>query len=188
MYPGDFLVSDHLLQPLQCILGWDFLTSNKLCLSCNGTSHYFLLDSHGETPLLPTQPVPAPYADGSGGDVSSMSCLLVQSSSQGPVPVTLKENLNILGRTEVIVTARLPKNYTDQVGIITPIPNKAGFVLPAYSVTPADNRSILVRLMNTAGVDVELHAGQKFSEFCPLFEAQTPFPDSSPCLVLLCMP
>ena len=109
--------------------------------------------------------------------------MLVQSCSQGPVPVTLKENLNVPGRTEVIVTARLPKNYTDQVGMITPIPNKAGSVLPAYSVSPAHNRSILVRLMNTASFDVELHTGQKVCEFCPLFEAPTPFPDNSPCLV-----
>ena len=27
-YPGDFLVSDHLLEPLQCIIGWDFLQMN----------------------------------------------------------------------------------------------------------------------------------------------------------------
>ena len=67
--------------------------------------------------------------------------------------------------------------------MIAPIPNNAGSVLQAYSVSPANNRSTLIRLMNTASFDAERHAIQNVNEVCPLFEAPTPFPDNSPCLV-----
>ena len=177
-YPGDFLVSDHLLEPLQCIIGWDFLTSNELQLSFHENSHYFLHGSHGETPLLPTNATHISHNTFSGGDTKK-TCLLVQSSSKGPVPVTLSEDLCLSGRTEVLVTGRLPKGYTDQLGMITPTPNIEGNILSAYSVSQANGRCILVRLMNVANYDIELHAGQKVSDFCPLLEAPTSLTDNS---------
>ena len=85
-YPSGFLVSDHLLEPLQCIIGWDFLTSNELQLSFHENSHYFLHGSHGETPLLPTKATHISHNTFSVGDTAK-TCLLVQSSSKGPAPV-----------------------------------------------------------------------------------------------------
>ena len=158
-YPGDFLVSDHLLEPLQCIIGWDILTSIELQLSFHENSHYFLHGSHGETPLLPTNATHISQNTFSGGDTEK-TYLLVQSSSKGPVPLTLSEDLCLSGRTEVLVTGRLPKGYTDQLGMITPTPNFEGNILSAYSVSHANGRCILVRLMNVANYDIELHADQ----------------------------
>ena len=54
-----------------------------------------------------------------------------------------------------------------------PIPNAAiipSHILPAYTVLCANDRSVYVRLMNTFNIDVELQAGQKIGEFCPLIE------------------
>ena len=49
-YSGNFLVSSTLFAPLQCVLGWDFLTSNGLQLSFDGDGAYFLVGVHGSTP------------------------------------------------------------------------------------------------------------------------------------------
>ncbi|MEL7428331.1 MAG: hypothetical protein AAFN81_35530, partial [Bacteroidota bacterium] len=55
-YTGTFLVSATLFQPLECVLGWDFITSNALQLSSAGDGTYFLLGKHGSTPLSPYEP------------------------------------------------------------------------------------------------------------------------------------
>ena len=39
LYVGTFLVSGHLFSPLQCVLAWDFLTSNGLNLFLNLREH-----------------------------------------------------------------------------------------------------------------------------------------------------
>lgn len=52
-YPGKFFVSSGPLQPLQCVLGWDSITSNKLPLSCSGNGAYALIGAHGSTSLAP---------------------------------------------------------------------------------------------------------------------------------------
>lgn len=179
-YTGNFLVSGQLFRPLQCILGWDFLTSNGLNLLCKGLSAYFLDGSHGKTPLTPNpgSALTPSSANTSFGCVARetdpVSCLLVQSSSRGPVPVCLSASLCIPGRTEVLVTGQLPRSSRDQLGMITPIQEESSSlspsILPAYSVSSADGRHILIRLMNSANVNIELQAGQKVCEFCPLAE------------------
>ena len=109
LYTGEFLISDHLFQPLQCILGWDFLTSNQLQLLYKGQGAYFLVEKHGETPLAPkasdTSPISTvgrPLHCDSSATVTSS--LLVQSSSRGHVNVSQSTGLCIPSRTEVVVT------------------------------------------------------------------------------------
>ena len=182
LYTGEFFISDHLFQPLQCILGWDFLTSNQLQLLYKGQGAYFLVGKHGETPLAPKASDTSPISTAERPlhcDTSATvtSCLLVQSSSMGPVNVSLSTGLCIPSRTEVIVTCQLPKSYKDQLGMITPLapmqdelPLSAS-IFAAYSVSQAEGRHIPVRLMNCSNIDIELQPGQKVSEFCPLVES-----------------
>ena len=52
-------------------------------------------------------------------------------------------------------------------------------ILAAYSVCQVQGRTLPVRIMNTSNVDIELHAGQKVSEFCPVLDT----PDTYECMV-----
>ena len=125
-YPGKFLVSPSLCQPLKCVLGWDFLTSNGLQLSFLGNCTYCLEGTHGSTPLCPIPWLGPPSADtkSTGNDTSNVepasNCLMVQSTTRGPVFVSLETNLCIPGRTEVLVHGIIPKSSREQLGMITP--------------------------------------------------------------------
>ena len=59
LYEGEFLVCSNVLQPLQCILGWDFIVSHRLQLSFLGGG-YVLVGPHGSTPLTPLPPSAIP--------------------------------------------------------------------------------------------------------------------------------
>ena len=62
LYEGKFLICNNMLQPLQCILSWDFIVSHRLQLSILGGT-YVLMGPHGSTaltPLRPSAPSPAP--------------------------------------------------------------------------------------------------------------------------------
>ena len=178
-YPGKFLVSPSLCQPLKCVLGWDFLTSNGLQLSFLGNCTYCLEGTHGSTPLCPIPWLGPPSADtkSTGNDTSNVepasNCLMVQSTTRGPVFVSLETNLCIPGRTEVLVHGIIPKSSREQLGMITPKLDSdlACSILAAYTVCQAEGRKVPVRLMNTSNVDLELHAGQKVGLFCPLIES-----------------
>ena len=169
-------------QPLQCVLGWDFLTSNGLQLLYRDRDDaYFLEGAHGSTPIVPHNSlgVLSPndqclqtHAEPSNSAVSTM---LVQSTNRGPVPVSLQSSTCIPGRSEVIVECQLSKSNKDQLGMISPFngsdsPSVPSTVLAAYSVCQASSRSVPVRLMNTSNFDIKLHAGQKVGEFCPIVE------------------
>lgn len=99
----------------------------------------------------------------------------MQSSNRGPVPVCLHASMCVPGRSEVIVPCQLPKSSKDMLGMISPFPSSDMLlslnILPAYSVCQANSRSVPVRLMNTSHLHIELQAGQKVGEFCPLVEA-----------------
>ena len=104
LYTGEFLISGHLFQPLQCILGWDFFTSNRLQLLYRGQGAYVLVGKHGETPLAlkasDTSPISkAGRALHCEANATVTSCLLLQSSSRGPVNVLLSTGLCIPSRT-----------------------------------------------------------------------------------------
>ena len=181
-YSGIFLVSSNLFQPLQCILGWDFLTHNSLQLSCTESGVYSIVGAHGITPLSPhpsPTPCPPPPPSLPGQNVSTnydaMSpCLLVQSSCRGPVPVKLQSDICIPGRTEIIVSCSIPKSCQGELGMSSPLLGSTSLssnILASYSVCQASSNSIPVCLMNTATVDIQLHAGQRVSEFIPLVES-----------------
>jgi len=179
-YTGNFLVSPSLVQPLQCVLGWDFLTSNGLQLSFLGNSTYCLEGTHGSTPLCPI-PWLGPPADTqtTGHDTITFepdqNCLMVQSTTRGPVSVSIQDNICIPGRTEVLVQGIVPKSSREQLGMITPTVDSdlACSLLAAYTVCQAEGRNVPVRLMNTSNLDLQLHAGQKVGLFCPLVETYT---------------
>ena len=181
-YSGTFLVSSNLFQPLQCILGWDFLTHNSLQLSCTESGVYSIVGAHGITPLSPhpsPTPCPPPPPSLPGQNVSTnydaMSpCLLVQSSCRGPVPVKLQSDICIPGRTEIIVSCSIPKSFKGELGMSSPLLGSTSLssnILASYSVCQASSNCIPVCLMNTATVDIQLHAGQRVSEFIPLVES-----------------
>ena len=62
VYSGNFLVSDQLFSSLECVLGWDFLTSNGLALNreCNG--NYYLVGRYGKTLIAPIDEAPIPIS------------------------------------------------------------------------------------------------------------------------------
>ena len=171
-YVGQFLVSSSLCSPLECILGWDFLTSNSLHLSCNEDGSYYLVGLHGFTPLIPhhsppLHPIPPPLSS------ATSSCLLVQSAHRGPVPLSAQSTFCIPGRTEQLVSCTIPKSHREQLGMVVPLPDSSSIpslIFPAYTVSCASDRTVYVCLLITSNIDVELQAGQKIGEFCPLVE------------------
>ena len=183
-YPGTFLVSSTLFQPLACFLGWDFITSNGLQLSSTGDGSYFLFGKHCFTPLSPFEPIdPLSHpVDSKCLDISSTDspfcsqCLPVQSVTRGPVPVTSHQHICIPVRSEVLVNCYIPKSSKELLGMITPVISSEfpSSLLAAYSVCQEQGKSIVVRLMNTSNVNIELQAGQQVSEFCPLVESYDP--------------
>ena len=114
-YTGNFTVSSTLCQPLQCVLGWNLLTSNGLQLRYRDEhDDYFLEGAHGSSPLSPhnfsdasSSSGPCLSSDASTLDLAA-STILVQSSNRGPVLVCLQNSLCIPGRSEVIVQCQLP--------------------------------------------------------------------------------
>ena len=175
-------MSSTLCQLSQCIPGWDFSTSNGLqLLYKDGNDAYFLEGIHGSTPLVPYDHLDIISPDASclqhKAKIHSLSAvtLLARSMNRGPAPVSLYSSICIPGRSEVIVKCQLPKSSQDQLGMISPFSATESFSIPshilsAYSVCQANSRRVPVRLMNTSNFDIELHAGQKVSEFCPLVE------------------
>ena len=87
-YVGQFLISSTLCSPLECVLGWDFLTTNSLHLSCNEDGSYHLVGSHGFTPLIPHHSPPLPPIQPPPSSATS-SYLLIQSAHRGPVPLSV---------------------------------------------------------------------------------------------------
>ena len=103
-YTGSFSVCSNLLPPLECILGWDFLTRNQLSVLGHGCS-YFLRGSHGSAPLTPCTSLSEECPTSLSPAVERGACpiMLTQSPSRGPIPVTLCENVLIPSRVEIIL-------------------------------------------------------------------------------------
>ena len=111
----------------------------------------------------------------------SSTVLLTQSPSRGPVPVTLTTNVLILSRIEIILPCSVPQGVLGLAGMITPKPsaNLSPSLQVAYTICNAGQggTGIAVRIMNASNTDIEMFAGQKIADFCPMIESlQCPFP------------
>ena len=174
VYTGKFLISEKLFSPLECVLGWDFLTSNGLALTRERTGTYYLVGRHGKTLITPRDEAPTslspprPLTD----SVVSNSDVFSQCPSRSPVPITLVNSVCLPGRTEAFVLVHVPKSAKDQLGMIAPIQHDSlpSHLLVAYSVNQAVGRQVALRIMNTSNCDITLQAGQRIGEYCPLLD------------------
>ena len=184
VYNCNFLVSANLCTSLQCVLGWDFITSHGLSLSINPKGWYSLVGRHGCVPLQPyhshISASPQESQRPTSNNLASTSptpCLLVQSTTGSLYSVSLKSSICIPGLTEDLVSCQVPKSSQEQLGMISPLPERLNLpasIIPAYSICQADSRDIFARLMNTYSINIQLQAGQKIGELCPLVEVVEP--------------
>ena len=174
-YEGEFLICDNMLQPLQCILGWDFIVSHHLQLSILGDS-FVLVGPHGSTPLTPL-PLPAashPPSNLLGGTYAYPSPreegpLFSQSPMWGPVKVTLQTNFTLPARTECILPCKLPNSCSNQLGMISPRGESTAYYV-ACTVSQASDRQVPIRVMNPSNCAIEFAANQTLAEFTPVSE------------------
>ena len=160
IYDIPLLVCDNLLEPLQCILGWDFLKFNHLELAFD-QSQYFIVGRHGHTPVTPIHP------SGKLGAKCDFPTF-EQCATRGPVKVKLVSSIVIPPRTEIIVAGLVSKSAKNTLGMVTPISSGASDLHSAYSVCTSNNRSLSIRLLNTGQERIELQKGAKIAEFCPV--------------------
>eukprot|EP00794_Sanderia_malayensis_P015652 gene15652-biopygen13346 len=134
---------------------------------------YCLVGSHGSTPLIPLsdsahQPPPGFSASASPPPGKGLP-VFVQSVERGPVFVTLAQDLLVPSRTESLVEAQVPKQCSDQLGMIGKLNDSSDLAFyTAYTVSFSCQRKIPVRILNPSTVDVTLHAGEKIAQFWPL--------------------
>jgi len=146
-YAAQFLVSSTLCSPLECVLGWNFLTSNSLHLSCTEDGSYHLVCLHGFTPLSPHYSAPLPPIQAPLSFAVS-PCLLSQSTNRGPVLLSVQSSFCIPGRTEQIISCSIPKSHREQLGMVVSLPDAASIpshILPAYTVSCANDRSMSIK-------------------------------------------
>ena len=186
-YEVEFMVCSNLLQPLKCILGWDFIVAHKLQLSVLGGS-YGLVGPHGCTPLTP-------WASPSG-TLSTCSApsrtpreepppCFTQSTSQGPVKLALVDSFSIPGRSECLLVAKTPRGYSNQLGMISPREKSdhCSYII-ASTLNIASDGKVSVRVMNPSDSPIQLYKGQKIAQFQPVFESisiPTQLPSSQIC-------
>ena len=184
-YDCDFLICDNMLEPLECILGWDFIRANSLQLTVSDAS-YFLVGPHGSTPLTPVSKHLGPHSCQISTTASSLSTpdppsRLTQSSTQGPAAVVLASNITLPPRTECIIQGLVPKSYANHLGMVCNLGDLVEMQFcTAHTISQADQRKLPVRIMNVSKSPVELHAGEKIASFSPVFEepsAILPAPD-----------
>ena len=153
-----FVVCDNMLSPLQCILGWDFIQANRLQLVID-RGIYYLSGPHGNLPLTPV------YENSKGSSET-----LFQSSTLGPVPVKLTSAIVVPPMSELVIKCSISRSSKNLLGMITSSCDQSSLptVHVAHVVCSANNRVVPVRLLNNHTKEVELQAGQKIAEFCPL--------------------
>ena len=152
MCEGEFLICNNVLQPLQCILGWDFIVSHRLQLSILGGT-YFLVGPRGSTALTPLRPASSPAPSNLSAGTSANPSeernqpFFLQSPTWGPIKVTLKNNCTLPGRAECILPCHVPRSCRNQLGMVSQHGEFREYYV-ACSVSQADNRHISVIVMN----------------------------------------
>ena len=174
-YDVKFMVCNNLLQPLQCILGWDFIVAHKLQLSFLGGS-YGLVGPHGCTPLNPWNSLSTSFptcpAPSSSPREESSPCF-TQSTSQGPVPLALVDSISIPSRSEHLLVVKTPRGYSNQLGMVSPHDKSDDcHYVVAFTLNNATADSkVSVRVMNPSDSPIQLYKGQKIAQFQPVFES-----------------
>ena len=139
-----------------------------------GPWHNTLKSTYFSSPL----PLPLPSLPGGNAPTNSDAtslCLLVQSSTKGPVPVKLQSDICIPGKTEVVVSCSIPKSCQGELVMPSPLLGSSSLpsnILASYSVCQGSSNCIPVRLMNTATVDIQLYAGQRVNDLIPLVQSE----------------
>lgn len=181
-YTGNFLVSDNI--PYDCVLGWNFINNNGLSLCKNiKIDNYVLVGNHGVTPVknhtLSTTADRAGIVRSSSQNVlpdPHSSRLLCQTHFQSNTVVALAESVMIPPRTEIILEGKLARHANSNIGMIEPRSNSSNVVRQGFSVARVvvkqDNKRVVpLRVINTSNSPIELAAGEKLAEFCPLVES-----------------
>ena len=97
--------------------------------------------------------------------------LFTQSASQGLVNVVLAKAVSIPRRTDCILQSEIPKSCSYQLGMIITLTDSSEVTYNvAYSVSQADRRTVLIRIMNSSSSVMEFRSGQEVAKFCPLVE------------------
>ena len=184
IYEGDSLICDNVLQPLQCILGWDFIASHHLQLSILGDNSV-LVGPHGSTPLTPLPPYAIPSSPpiiSAGMDANSSPGggppLFSQLHKWGPAKVTLQSSFTLPACTECILPCKVPHSYGNQLGMVSSQGQVSTYCV-ACTVSQASNRHLPIRVMNLSDCPIELTANQTLAEFIPVSELVSPSPNHS---------
>ena len=174
-YDVKFMVCSNLLQPLQCILGWDFIVAHKLQLSFLGGS-YGLVGPHKCTPLNPWNSLSTSFptcpAPSSSPREESSPCF-TQSTSQGLVTLALVDSISIPSRSENLLVVKTPRGYSNQLGMVSPRDKSDDcHYVVAFTLNNATaDGKVSVRVMNPSDSPIQLYKGQKIAQFQPVFES-----------------
>jgi dUTPase len=176
-YPSDFLVSDNI--QYECVLGWDFISRNKLSLSKGPGKGYFLVGRHGKTSIrdnLESTTASLVGVTHTREQHSSTDRMLCQSTFQSNAAVALLESAIIPPRTEMILEGKLAKTANSKIGMIEPRSGittdaRQGFSLARIVVKPDQQRVVPLRVINMSQTPFQLIAGENIADFCPLVKS-----------------
>ena len=189
VYVGNFLVCTNI--SYDCVLGWDFLVNNNLDLreeNFKGTRSYRLVGPHGKSSVNAVGCETFSKGSVSGvletdtetgktrGFQASDNVVLAQSHVQASICVSLKDDVIIQGRTEMIVEGRIRKSSMSQVGMISPLAKETAHQHSfhvAHAVVKAEERCVPIRILNALDKSIELCKGRKIAEFSPLISSSS---------------
>ena len=161
MYSCNFLISNNI--QYDCVLGWDFLVTNKLDLSW-GTSEenrcYLLSGRHGKTRVCAKQPSPdiddVNWTHETTSEIPRFgsekeSIYLFESWIKSPANVTLVKDVIIPGRTEFMLEGQLENKIACKTGIISSRVelDQSHIHVTNIAVSPED-RQVPIRVMNSS--------------------------------------
>ena len=171
IYDVEFMVCNKLLQPLQCILGLDFIVAHKLQLSFVEGS-YGLVGPHGCTHLTS-------WASPSGSFSKCSAPFSTPSENHPNFHATYKAGPNLLllivFLSLIVVRAfwllKPTRGYSNQLGMVS-IRDKSdncSYIIVLTFINTADGMGS-VRVINIFDSPIRLYKGQKLAQSQPFFE------------------